>query len=754
MSLRERIYPMTLTTSEKDTKKILRIVFFAILASIVPVLIVYDIYNQWRTLEVDFCMDRQDYSVVGNILPGGKAEAAGLQVGDVILAADSIPFECWHELEAGHTYILKIERKGEQLAVSVPVVRAIEINAFSLVSTVIVVLAFWAVGVLLLWQRFWHPEIRMLFFLSHSFAIALIFPLSYLDPWHPPFEPLSLSVAALILSVSLLFHYAITFPIKLGRARQRLWGLTLLYGVAVVALMAWLSQSPLGAQISASYSFIVAAAAMVIIVFVQQRQATPDERRRFRVIIFGITFAGLPPLFLYLLPAAIHSPKIIPDWAASLFLIIAPLSYLYATLRHNLFGIDRLINRTLVYTLLFMGIFSLYLGPYLLLFRYIPVDFFVHMVIVSGLMLWVGWTFDWARTRVQRLVDRLFYGGWYDYPVVVETITDALARSIDREQINDVLTRRVPDLMQLDGARLWIGDPKDTSPAMSSFSARFRFKFRSDVPAQWAVGLHRGGDDLSDMDRRILNTLARQAEVALNNALLIETLRRQLDEINASREALSLSQRQLLRSREDERARLARELHDSPLQSLVGLNIHLGMLLDTERITPPLVGSLNEMRAEIRRLSAELRQVCAELRPPMLDTLGLGASLRALTSEWSEQHDIDMQLILPPDATLRSLPDEVIVNLYRVAQEALTNIAKHARAQRANLSLNCEAGQMEMIIQDDGQGFRIPDPLQRLNDHFHFGLTGMRERVDLIGGQWSLKSAPGEGTTVKIVLYP
>lgn len=754
MSLQKKTHPMTLATSEQDPEKSLQIVIFALMALIVPVLIGYNIYNQWRTLEVDFFMNRQDFTVVGTILPGGKAEAGGLQVGDVILAADSIPFEHWHELEADHTYILSIERKGKQLDVSVPVVRAIDINASSLVSAVIVVLTFWAVGVLLLLRRFQHPEIRMLFFLSQSFAVTFLFPLSYLDPWYAPFEMLSLSVGGLILSVSLLFHYAILFPVKLGSVRQRYWWLSLIYGMAIVAFMSWLSDTPPGVQISAAYAFVIAVAAIVIKAFIQQQRSSADERRRFRVIIFGIIFASLPPLFLYLLPVALHVPKFIPEWAAGLLLIIAPISILYATLRHNLFGIDRLINRTLVYTLLFIIIFFLYLVPYLLLLRFLPVDFFVHMVIVSGFMLWIGWTFDWIRTRLQRHVDHLFYGGWYDYPVVVETITDALARSIDREQINDVLTRQVPDLMQLDDARLWIGDPKDTSPAMSSFSTRFHFKFRSDVPAQWVVGLHCDGDDLSDMDQRILNTLAKPAEIALNNALLIETLRHQLDKINTSHAALGLSQRQLLRSREDERARLAREIHDSPLQSLVGLNIQLGMLIDTEKLTPPLIGSLNEMRTEIRRLSAELRQVCAELRPPMLDTLGLGAALRALTSEWSEQHDIDVQLTLPPDPTLRALSDEVIVNLFRVAQEALTNIARHASARQAIISLNCEATRLEMIVQDDGQGFEIPDPLRSLNKHFHFGLTGMRERIDLIGGHWSLKSAPGEGTTVKVVFRP
>jgi two-component system NarL family sensor kinase len=262
------------------------------------------------------------------------------------------------------------------------------------------------------------------------------------------------------------------------------------------------------------------------------------------------------------------------------------------------------------------------------------------------------------------------------------------------------------------------------------------------------VGLHVDGDDLSDMDQRILRTLAQQAEIALNNAFLIEALRHQLDEIRTSREALAKIQHQLLRSREEERSRLARDLHDSPIQSLIGLNIQLGLLLNTGDLQPAAAEPLKEMRAEVRRLSSELRQVCAELRPPMLDTLGLGAALRALVKEWSDQNAAEVRLDLSPDAALRPLSGEVAVNFYRVAQEALMNIGKHARAQHVNIALLCEDGLLTMTIQDDGRGFDSPITLHDLTARSHFGLAGMRERIGLIGGEWSLKSVPGEGTTV------
>lgn len=114
---------------------------------------------------------------------------------------------------------------------------------------------------------------------------------------------------------------------------------------------------------------------------------------------------------------------------------------------------------------------------------------------------------------------------------------------------------------------------------LSPATLNFPLAFQGETRAVWRVRAHRDGEDFTDADRRILTTLARQAETALGNVLLVETLRAQLDEIRASRATLAQMQRQLLRSREEERARLARELHDGPLQDLVGLNLQLGLLI-------------------------------------------------------------------------------------------------------------------------------------------------------------------------------
>ncbi len=190
-------------------------------------------------------------------------------------------------------------------------------------------------------------------------------------------------------------------------------------------------------------------------------------------------------------------------------------------------------------------------------------------------------------------------------------------------------------------------------------------------------------------------------------------------------------------------------MHDGPIQALVGMNLQLGLLLPAVEL--PQADELEAIRTEVRELLAELRRVCAALRPPMLDTLGLGAALRVLAEDWSAQHGVAVELDLPPNTALRPLPGEVAVNLYRVVQEALSNVARHAAARRVAICLNWENSRLTLGVQDDGRGFAVPTALHSLSAQGHFGLAGMQERVELIGGDLAVESAPGRGAMVRVV---
>ena len=728
--------------------------FFTLLALIVPFLTGYEIIDQFRTPAIDFTIDWQT-GVIRHIPAQSSANISGFMPGDIIRAVNGIPYTEWGNFPLG---ISRFEiQRGEQdklfqtITLELPVFPLIKRNWPSLLSAVLVALCYWGSSIWLLVRRFQRKEIRILFVAGQAIAISLLAPMANLhlrlEVW-----PIHVSVAALYLSAPLILHHYLTFPVAIGNVHQRRGILIPLYALWLVAIGGWLWGGFWGRQFGTIYTVVIIIAALLVMGYVYLRRATPADRRRLRLIVLGALLAGIPAIFFYLLPDILQLPRRLPLWVVGPFTVIAPVSYPYAILRHNLFGIDRLLNRTLVYIILSLGILALYIGPYLLIYRWLQGDPLFENLLVVGLALLIGVSFDWTRTRVQRLVDRLFYGGWYDYPGVVETISSPLARCIEREQLTEVLTRQTPALMQLQEGDLWIGSPGEMPPqSMNPAHLEWDLSFQGERRGRWMVAPRRDGEDFTEGDRRILKTIASQAETALGNVLLIETLRRQLADIRQI-------QHQLLRSREDERARLARDLHDGPLQVLVGMNLQLGMLLSSPASSASLPTGegqglkepIQSMRHEVRTLLADLRQVCTELRPPMLDTLGLGAALRALADEWSAQTGLETHLDLPEDASLRRLPGEAAVNLYRVAQEALSNVARHAAARRVTLNLAWETGRLEMTLCDDGKGFTLPNAPDALTAAGHFGLAGMQERVGLIGGQLAIESSPGLGTTIRV----
>jgi signal transduction histidine kinase len=197
--------------------------------------------------------------------------------------------------------------------------------------------------------------------------------------------------------------------------------------------------------------------------------------------------------------------------------------------------------------------------------------------------------------------------------------------------------------------------------------------------------------------------------------------------------------RQSLKAAERERARWARELHDSVLQGLGSRRVTLSSALksgDRERLEGAVEGALRDMARDID----ELRALISELRPATLDQLGLVAAVEDLAERVGHGAEIELEADLEVDA--ERLDPELETVVYRLVQEALNNIAKHAAAGRVQLQIRSGEGRLDLLVSDDGRGF---DPA---GEHSGFGLAGMRERVELAGGELRIESKPGSGTRV------
>lgn len=205
--------------------------------------------------------------------------------------------------------------------------------------------------------------------------------------------------------------------------------------------------------------------------------------------------------------------------------------------------------------------------------------------------------------------------------------------------------------------------------------------------------------------------------------------------------------RALVSSQEDERRRIARELHDQLGQSISALTVGLSMLTHSalqDGNRQQTVARLQHITAQIDR---DMERLARDLRPVLLDDLGLVDALQQHVEQWTEHSGIPADFVLIERESGR-LPYEIESVVYRVIQEALTNVLKHAAAHKVSVILERRHDQTRVIVEDDGQGFDLNLLEQAPNVHQRLGLLGMRERVALVGGTLQFETAPGAGTTL------
>ena len=240
------------------------------------------------------------------------------------------------------------------------------------------------------------------------------------------------------------------------------------------------------------------------------------------------------------------------------------------------------------------------------------------------------------------------------------------------------------------------------------------------------------GPEFSADDQRMLEAFATSAATAIATAVSVQAERAT----------------QRLMAAEHERARWARELHDETLQNLAALQIAIAGQLRT-RNPEAMAAFMTDAAAQLATEIQNLRTLISELRPAALDDLGLGPAVTALADR-TRQHGLDVRLSLDLFYEARKAPDrlsqDVETAIYRITQEALTNARKHGAASRVNLDLWEDESQVHLIVQDDGHGF---DPEAKTQG---FGLTGIRERVELLSGELELSSIADKGTTLTVTV--
>lgn len=429
------------------------------------------------------------------------------------------------------------------------------------------------------------------------------------------------------------------------------------------------------------------------------------------------------------------------------FLILIPLSLGVAILRHRLWDIDVLINRSLVYgglTACIVVIYVLVVGYLGTLFR--TGDNLVISLIATGL---VAVLFQLLRARLQAGVNRLLYGERDEPYAVLARLGRRLEGTLVPEAMLPTIVETVAEALKLPYAAIALKQGDGVTPVASSGAPvdgllRLPLVYQHEPVGELLLAPRAPGEAFSPADRRLLDDLARQAGIAAHAVRLTAALQR--------------SRAQLVTAREEERRRLRRDLHDGLGPALSSVMLKVGAARRQLPPDSPADPLLAEVRDDVRAVVADVRRLVYALRPPALDQLGLAPAIRRYAEECGAHSESTrgsgLQAQVETPEALPPLPAAVEVAAYRIAQEAVTNVVRHANARTCAIRLSLDradsasgdvgplgARTLTLEVSDDGVGLR-PEHGTGV------GLTAMRERAAELGGACTIEALPAGGTRV------
>jgi signal transduction histidine kinase len=229
------------------------------------------------------------------------------------------------------------------------------------------------------------------------------------------------------------------------------------------------------------------------------------------------------------------------------------------------------------------------------------------------------------------------------------------------------------------------------------------------------------------------------------------TDQRQLERQQQENATQMVLQRRLIEHSEMARVELARNLHDGPIQGLASMGFSIQIIKEILKEHGDGDTNIQQLGDDVKKLMAELRSICNDLRPPLLYKLGLRRAIAENVDELQAKYPRTKINLEMSDAPTH-LPDPIAIALYRIYQQAMNNIYRHANATEVWVRLKIDPRQTFFEIQDNGQGISGKIDWDAYARQGHLGLVGMRERAEAIGGNIELLSRPGEGTTVRVIV--
>ncbi len=463
----------------------------------------------------------------------------------------------------------------------------------------------------------------------------------------------------------------------------------------------------------------------------------PVERQQMKWVVFGIaggylvTIGFALPVLLF--PAQLADTGSLYVGAVlvpvlTVFPLLVPLSIGIATLRYRLWDIDVLINRTLVYGTLTTCVVALYVlvvGSLGVLLQ--AQGNLVVSLLATGL---VAVLFHPLRNRLQRAVNRLMYGERDDPHAVLSRLGSRLEATLAPEAVLPTLVETVAQALKLPYLAIALkqGDTFITTASHGLLQDKpvvLPLIYQTETIGQLILAPRASHEVFTPADQKLLENIAHQAGVAAYAVRLTADLQH--------------SRERLVTAREEERRRLRRDLHDGLGPTLASLALRLDAARNLLTLNPPAADQLlAELKLQLQATIADIRRLVYDLRPPALDELGLVSALREQAMHYSQFNGLHVSLEAPE--RLPDLSAAVEVAAYRIALEALTNVARHAQAHTCHIRLSC-ANELDLEIVDDGLG--LPKRHRTGVD-----LSSMRERAAELGGSCVIEARATAGTRV------
>jgi signal transduction histidine kinase len=609
--------------------------------------------------------------------------------------------------------------------------------AYTLTIHVAASLAFFVVGLLIFWRRSgdWYGFFVSLLLINLG-TIGVSGVLSDALTWaHPELATFVDAPSTLLFPALGLF--LVTFPN--GRFVPR-WSW-------VVALL-WVAQAVFWGAIDSwppplfvAELLLTWGSTLAVQIYRYRRVASAAQRQQTKWVLFGFAL-GVSTIVIEGLLTVVFPQFNEPEsrfwllegtWVALLFTPI-PLSIGIAILRYRLWDIDPIINRTLVYGALTIAV----VGIYVLVVGYLGAIFgtsgnLAISLVATGL---VAVLFQPLRDRLQRAVNRLMYGERDDPYVVVSRLGRRLEATIAPENVLPTIVGTIREALKLpyaaialpqDGNCFEIVAASGEEPAADPLV--LPLSYGGESVGKLLLAPRAPDESFSAADQRLLDGLARHAGVAVHGVRAMADLRR-------SRERLVLA-------REEERRRLRRDLHDELAPTLAALGLSAAAVGELIATDPKEAAFANEkLRAALRATVGDVRRLAYDLRPPALDELGLLEAIKERAARYSSELQVKVEATDLPHA----LPAAVEVATYRIVQEALMNVFRHAKASTCAVRLTCPEGQaLKVEVTDDGVGLPVsPEP--------GIGLRSIRERSVELGGECVVENASPTGTRVFVRL--